>query len=203
MDPRTLGFNPSYNPIFEADFVIEGIRPADGNADRIPAFDAGAFEFPNGAPVADAGADQTAFRGQLVALNGTASSDPESASLTFQWTIISQPTGSSVSSLAPPRPIPLLRRLYWVNTLSASVVNDGQVESQPDTVKVTVIDRVPTANAGGPYTGNVNVPIQFAGSGGDPDGDALLSPGTLATGGRQRERTRRTLMPPAALTRSL
>ena len=45
MDPRTLGFNPSYNPIFEADFVIEGIRPADGNADRAPAFDAGAFEF--------------------------------------------------------------------------------------------------------------------------------------------------------------
>jgi len=45
MDPRTLGFNPSYNPIFEADFVIEGIRSADGNADGIAAFDAGAFEF--------------------------------------------------------------------------------------------------------------------------------------------------------------
>jgi len=45
MDPRTLGFNPSYNPIFEADFVIEGIRPADGNADGVADFDVGAFEF--------------------------------------------------------------------------------------------------------------------------------------------------------------
>lgn len=45
MDPRTLGFNPAYNPIFEADFVIEGIRPADGNADRVADFDVGAFEF--------------------------------------------------------------------------------------------------------------------------------------------------------------
>jgi hypothetical protein len=32
MDPRTLGFNPSYFPIFEADFVIEGVRPSDGNS---------------------------------------------------------------------------------------------------------------------------------------------------------------------------
>ena len=51
MDPRTLGFNPSYFPIFEADFVIEGVRPSDGNSDGIPAFDAGAFEFAN--PVGD------------------------------------------------------------------------------------------------------------------------------------------------------
>ena len=34
MDPRTLGFNPAFNPIFEADFAVEGVRPADGNADR-------------------------------------------------------------------------------------------------------------------------------------------------------------------------
>jgi RHS repeat-associated protein len=173
MDPRTLGFNPSYNPIFEADFLIEGIRPADGNTDRVSAFDAGAFEFPNGAPVADAGADQTAFRGQLVTLNGTASSDPEGASLTFQWTIISQPTGNSVSlagaSTANPTFTPLVLGEYIIRL----VVNDGQLASEPDTVKVTVVNRAPMANAGGPYTGNVNAPIQFAGSGADPDGDTI------------------------------
>jgi hypothetical protein len=49
LDPRTLGFNPAFNPIFEAGFAIEGIRPADGNADRVVSFDAGAFEFPNAA----------------------------------------------------------------------------------------------------------------------------------------------------------
>jgi hypothetical protein len=66
MDPRTLGFNPAFNPIFEADFAIEGIRPADGNADRAVSFDAGAFEFPNAPPLANDGANQTVFGGQLV-----------------------------------------------------------------------------------------------------------------------------------------
>ena len=51
MDPRTLGFNPAFNPIFEADFALEGVRPADGNADRVASFDAGAFELPNAPPL--------------------------------------------------------------------------------------------------------------------------------------------------------
>jgi len=89
MDPRTLGFNPSYNPIFEADFIIEGIRPADGNADRARAFDAGAFEFPNTPPVARAGANQTLLTNQVGTLDGTLSSDPEGASLVYQWTVVS------------------------------------------------------------------------------------------------------------------
>ena len=55
-----------HNPIFEADFAIEGIRPADGNADRAVSFDAGAFEFPNAPPLANAGINQTVFGGQLV-----------------------------------------------------------------------------------------------------------------------------------------
>jgi hypothetical protein len=84
MDPRTLGLDPVFNVIFEADFLTDGIRPADGNADRIVAFDAGAFEFANAPPVANAGTNQTAHRGQLVSLNGTLSSDPEGAPLTFQ-----------------------------------------------------------------------------------------------------------------------
>jgi parallel beta-helix repeat protein len=33
----------------------------------------------------------------------------------------------------------------------------------------------PIANAGGPYSGNVNEPIQFYGSGTDPDGDAIIA----------------------------
>jgi PKD repeat protein len=33
----------------------------------------------------------------------------------------------------------------------------------------------PIANAGGPYSGNVNEQIQFYGSGTDPDGDAIIA----------------------------
>ena len=54
-------------------------------------------------------------------------------------------------------------------------MNDGQLYSTPATVTIAVIhvNRAPTANAGGPYVGNVGVPIQFAGSGTDPDGDGV------------------------------
>ena len=175
IDPRTLGFNPSYNPIFEADFVIEGIRPADGNADGIAAFDAGAFEFvsDNQAPIANAGPDQTAFRGQLVTLNGSASSDPEGAPLSYQWTVVSQPAASAITLGGANTVSPTFTPLVLGEYIIQLIVNDGQLASAPDTVKVTVADRAPSASAGGPYTGIVGVPVQFNGSGNDPDGDPL------------------------------
>jgi hypothetical protein len=44
MDPRTLGLNPSFNPLFEADFSGEGRRPRDGNGSGTAEFDIGALE---------------------------------------------------------------------------------------------------------------------------------------------------------------
>jgi len=44
MDSRTLGLNPSFNPLFEADFSGEGRRPRDGNGSGTPEFDIGALE---------------------------------------------------------------------------------------------------------------------------------------------------------------
>ena len=83
IDPRTLGLNVLFNPIFEADFLAAAARPSDGNADRSPAFDIGADEYPNQPPIANAGPDQTVSSGALVTLNGNGSSDPEGATLTF------------------------------------------------------------------------------------------------------------------------
>ncbi len=173
MDPRTLGLNALFNGILQADFSTEGTRPSDGNADRTLAFDIGAFEFPNQRPVANAGPDQTVFRGAVVTLNGSASRDPEGATLTYQWTLISQPTGSSVTLNNPTSVKPQFTPLILGNYLFQLVVNDGESNSAPDSVQITVVNRPPTANAGGPYAGQVKVPIQFSGSGTDPDGDAI------------------------------
>ena len=146
MDPRTLGFNPAFNPIFEADFAVEGVRPADGNADRVASFDAGAFEFPNAPPLAHAGINQTVFGGQLVTLNGSQSNDPEGATLAYQWTVISQPEESSIilsgATTASPTFTPLIVGQYVIQL----VVNDGQLYSAASTVSVSVIGGTPIAN---------------------------------------------------------
>jgi VCBS repeat-containing protein len=174
MDPRTLGFNPSYNPIFEADFVVEGIRPADGNADRVPAFDAGAFEFPNAPPVANAGANQTALINQLVSLNGAQSSDPEGAPLTFQWSIVSQPAGSNIAlngaTTATSSFTPLVAGQY----IFQLIVNDGQFASTPSTVVITALgtNQAPTANNANVST-DEDIAAAIVLSGGDMDSAGL------------------------------
>ncbi|HKQ20194.1 MAG TPA: PKD domain-containing protein, partial [Candidatus Eisenbacteria bacterium] len=64
--------------------------------------------------------------------------------------------------------------------------NDGQGGSGSATTAITVnnVNRAPIADAGGPYTGVVNVPKTFDGSGSsDPDGDVLTYAWTFGDGG--------------------
>jgi len=50
----------------------------------------------------------------------------------------------------------------------------GLADSKSFNITVNNVNRAPIANAGGPYTGTVGVPVTFDGTGSsDPDGDAL------------------------------
>ncbi len=185
LDSRTLGLNAQFNAILEADYLDESIRPRDGNASGSAQFDIGAYEFvaPNQQPVANAGPDQSVFRAQLVTLDGSASGDPENAPLTYQWSVVSQPSGSAVTLAGANTVGPTFTPVVLGEYIIRLIVNDGQLSSAPDTVKVTVVNRAPTANAGGPYSGNVGAAIQFAGSGSDPDGDAITFSWNFGDGG--------------------
>jgi K319L-like, PKD domain/Bacterial Ig domain/Right handed beta helix region len=176
MDPRTLGFNPSYNPIFEADFVIEGIRPADGNADGITVFDAGAFEFisPNQAPIAHAGIDRTVILGSLVNLDGSASFDPDGNAITYQWT----QTGGPVVSLSSPTVVNPAFTAPAVQTPTVLVfqltVSDGFASSSA-TVRITVEkpNSPPMLTPIGSKTVSVGDTLTFSVNATDPENDPL------------------------------
>jgi RHS repeat-associated protein len=147
MDPRTLGLSVLFNSLFESAFANDAARPADGDTDRIAAFDIGAFEFPNNPPIADAGADQTTFRGVQVTLNGNLSHDLEGASLAHQWTVVSEPQGSAVSLNNPTSTTPTFTPFILGSYLFQLVVGDGDLNSAPDTVQVNVVNRAPTGSS--------------------------------------------------------
>ena len=119
----------------------------------------------NRAPVANAGGPYNGYRNQAIAFNGSGSSDADGDALTYVWTFGDGTTGSGATPAHP----------YTAsgNYTVSLVVNDGFVDSASVTTTVTIQNRAPTANAGGPYTGYRNTPISFAGTGTDPDGDAL------------------------------
>ncbi len=94
----------------------------------------------NQPPVANAGPDQTiecaSSSGTAVALNGSGSSDPNIDPLTYNWIGPFPEGGGTVTGNAPTVTVPL-----GVHTITL-VVNDGQVNSAPDSVQITVRDTV-------------------------------------------------------------
>ena len=93
----------------------------------------------NRKPIANAGSDITVKIGETVNLNGALSSDPDSDVITYTWSFTSQPAGS-VSSLGNADTVtnasfvPDKEGQYVVSL----VVNDGTLDSEVDTVIITV-----------------------------------------------------------------
>ena len=91
----------------------------------------------NSAPVANAGVNQNVPIGTFVTLDGTASTDANSDTLSYKWTLLGKPTGSAavLSSTTSPNPT-FTADLMGIFTIGL-VVNDGKVDSNVATVAVT------------------------------------------------------------------
>jgi len=102
----------------------------------------------NSPPVADAGPDQTVVAGQLVSLDGTASSDADGDALAFEWSLTSRPAGSTAALSDPMSPTPMFTADRPGTYVVQLVVNDGVLSSAPDTATISTTNSAPVADAG-------------------------------------------------------
>ena len=128
---------PWFNADVQGDYVASLVV-----TDILGAFseDTANVSFNNLPPVADAGVSQSSQIGQTVTLNGTGSFDPNGDPITYSWMLTTKPTTSTTTIAAPDAVItsfvPDMGGLYVVQLK----VNDGQVNSEPDTIQVQVAD---------------------------------------------------------------
>ncbi len=161
------------------DYVVQLIVN-DDKADSVP--DTVTISTNNSAPVANAGADQTAFFGETVILDGSASSDVDDDELTYLWSFTTKPSGSNAALSNPTAVQPIFAIDVSGDYVVQLIVNDGIVDSDVDTVTITTNNSVPVANAGPNQTpqlgdtvildGSASFDVDISASG-DADSDML------------------------------
>jgi hypothetical protein len=164
------------NPTFVVDIsgtYVAQLIVNDGMVDSSP--DTVTINMENSPPVADAGPDQTAKAGDLVTLWGGASSDVDGDSLSFFWMFITVPDGSSAFLSDPEAVNPSFVVDVSGTYVAELIVNDGMVDSSPDTVTINMGNSPPVADAGPDQTfTSAGKTIQLDGSQSyDSDGDRL------------------------------
>jgi hypothetical protein len=137
----------------------------------------GGEDLPGNPPVADAGNDQLISGLRTVSLDGSNSSDPDGDTLTFLWSFVSQPNGSSASIFNNDQE----RAQFNSDALGVYVVElrvqDGIHPAQTDEVEITVEEsnnNFPVAEIAEVSAVAAGETITLDGTGSsDPDGDEL------------------------------
>jgi hypothetical protein len=172
----TASPTPTLTPDVPGDYEIS-LVVSDGQLDSEPApLIVTATGPANQAPEADAGRDRSVATGDSVALDGSASSDPDGDMLTYAWSLVGQPDGSTVvlsdADVARPTLPTDVDGMYTVQL----TVSDGELESAPDTVIITAAtgNLPPNAHAGLDQVVEAGETVQLDGTDSDDnEGDGL------------------------------
>ena len=129
------------------------------NVDRNHSIEA-SFVMANQPPVSNAGSDQSVRVSDTVQLDGSGSSDANGDSLTYTWSFVSKPGGSS-AVLSDTKAVKPGFEVDVAGSYTVQlIVNDGTVNSEPDTVTISTENSAPAANAGAEQSVRVNDTVQ-------------------------------------------
>ena len=136
------------NPSFVADvaglYVVD-LVVGDGLANSSP--DSVAISTQNSAPVAHAGPDQSAFVGDRVVVDGSASTDVDGDFIAYQWTLVGRPPGSAAALTTNPKSPAASFVVDVEGTYAVQLVAfDGRQRSAPDVALITTGNTPPVAN---------------------------------------------------------
>jgi len=129
---------------------------------------------PNTPPVSHAGYDHYASLGEVVTLDGSASTDVDGNSLTYSWQIITAPAGSIATLSDATQIMPAFTVDVAGDYVIELIVDDGLVASEPDTVTIALSNVAPVADAGTDQVVSIGSHAQLNGThSSDVDGDPL------------------------------
>lgn len=128
----------------------------------------------NRQPVADAGEDLTGSVGVEISLDGSQSTDIDDDSLTYQWTLIESPEGSTASLTSENSVSPSITPDMLGSYSVGLSVHDGKLSSDIDIVVISPENQLPVADVGEHFSIKVGEPITVDGSESyDYEGDEL------------------------------
>jgi len=123
----------------------------------------------NQLPVADLGTSYQANEGSIITFDASASYDPDGTITKYKWDF----QNDSVFDRTTTTP---MTTFTFTDNFTGQVklqVTDNESDTAIDTKSLVVSNVAPTAEAGGPYSGDVNAPVQLSGSATDPGNDVL------------------------------
>jgi len=120
----------------------------------------------NASPIAEAGPDQAiAVIDTTVELDGGSTYDPDGDDITFQWSILSKPSGSAATLSSSASSMPTFKADAYGDYEIQLIVRDNWSASNPDSVKISFNNVAPVAIAGGNQAVLVGATVTLDGSG--------------------------------------